>query len=193
MADIKMNTPKGTAVFPSLARPDTKFDELGMYKADLSVPLQEAKDLMGKLTEVFKRHTGKAPNANENTMWYKQTDKDTGEETGNVVFKIRVKNRMTKSGQLWDRKPVLFDAALKPIQVNPWGGTEMIVSMSVYCWNAGGKMGVSLQPQAIQIINLVEGGTSSHGFEATEGFDGSTVAAFEDDVIVPTADDLADF
>ncbi len=193
MADIKMNTPKGTAVFPSLARPDTKFDELGMYKADLSVPLQEAKDLMGKLTEVFKRHTGKAPNANENTMWYKQTDKDTGEETGNVVFKIRVKNRMTKSGQLWDRKPVLFDAALKPIQVNPWGGTEMIVSMSVYAWNAGGKMGVSLQPQAIQIINLVEGGTSSHGFEATEGFDGSTVSAFEDDVIVPTADDLADF
>jgi len=193
MADIKMNTPKGTAVFPSLARPDTKFDELGMYKADLSVPLQEAKDLMGKLSEVFKRHTGKAPNANENTMWYKQTDKDTGEETGNVVFKIRVKNRMTKSGQLWDRKPVLFDAALKPIQVNPWGGTEMIVSMSVYAWNAGGKMGVSLQPQAIQIINLVEGGTSSHGFEATEGFDGSTVSAFEDDVIVPTADDLADF
>ncbi len=193
MADIKMNTPKGTAVFPSLARPDTKFDELGMYKADLSVPLQEAKDLMGKLTEVFKRHTGKVPNANENTMWYKQTDKDTGEETGNVVFKIRVKNRMTKSGQLWDRKPVLFDAALKPIQVNPWGGTEMIVSMSVYAWNAGGKMGVSLQPQAIQIINLVEGGTSSHGFEATEGFDGSTVTAFEDDVIVPTTDDLADF
>jgi len=193
MADIKMNTPKGTAVFPSLARPDTKFDELGMYKADLSVPLQEAKDLMGKLTEVFKRHTGKVPNANENTMWYKQTDKDTGEETGNVVFKIRVKNRMTKSGQLWDRKPVLFDAALKPIQVNPWGGTEMIVSMSVYAWNAGGKMGVSLQPQAIQIINLVEGGTSSHGFEATEGFDGSTVSAFEDDVIVPTTDDLADF
>ena len=193
MADIKMNTPKGTAVFPSLARPDTKFDELGMYKADLSVPLQEAKDLMGKLSEVFKRHTGKAPNANENTMWYKQTDKDTGEETGNVVFKIRVKNRMTKSGQLWDRKPVLFDAALKPIQVNPWGGTEMIVSMSVYAWNAGGKMSVSLQPQAIQIINLVEGGTSSHGFEATEGFDGSTVSAFEDDVIVPTADDLADF
>jgi hypothetical protein len=193
MADIKMNTPKGTAVFPSLARPDTKFDELGMYKADLSVPLQEAKDLMGKLTEVFKRHTGKAPNANENTMWYKQTDKDTGEETGNVVFKIRVKNRMTKSGQLWDRKPVLFDAALKPIQVNPWGGTEMIVSMSVYAWNAGGKMGVSLQPQAIQIINLVEGGTSSHGFEVTEGFDGSTVSAFEDDVIVPTSDDLADF
>jgi hypothetical protein len=54
-------------------------------------------------------------------------------------------------------------------------------------------MGVSLQPQAIQIINLVEGGTSSHGFEVTEGFDGSTVSAFEDDVIVPTSDDLADF
>ena len=193
MADIKMNTPKGTAVFPSLQRPDTKFDELGMYKADLSVPLSEAKGLMDNLGEIFKRHTGKAPNQSDNTMWYKQTDKDTGEETGNVVFKIRVKNRMTKSGQLWDRKPVLFDAALKPIQVNPWGGTEMIVSMSVYAWNAGGKMGVSLQPQAIQIINLVEGGTSSHGFEATEGFDGSTVAAFEDDVIVPTADDLADF
>ena len=79
MADIKLNTPKGTAVFPSLQRPDTKFDELGMYKADLSVPLSEAKGLMDNLGEIFKRHTGKAPNQSENTMWYKQTDKDTGE------------------------------------------------------------------------------------------------------------------
>ncbi len=102
---------------------------------------------------------------------------------------------MTKSGQLWDRKPTLFDAALKPIQVNPWGGTTMVVSMSVYCWNAAGKSGVSLQPVAIQIIDLVEGGSNAaFGLEATDGFDGSTVAAFVDDVIETSATDIdADF
>lgn len=187
MADIKLTTPRGIATFPALARPDTKFDELGQYKADLSVPSMEAKPLMAQLTEIFKRHTGKAPVQAENTMWKLETDSDTGEATGNVIFKIRVKNRMRRDGQMWDRKPKLFDASLKSISVNPWGGTEMVVSMSVYCWDAAGKKGVSLQPIAVQIINLVEGGSAagdSFGFEATDGFDGSTVNPFEDTVIV---------
>lgn len=195
MADIKVNTPTGTAVFPALKNPDTKFDELGQYKADLRLSMEEAKPLMMQLNDIHKRHTGKAANANENTMWYKETDKETGEETGAVVFKIRVKNRMRRDGQKWDRRPALFDASLKPIDVNPWGGTEMRVSMSVYCWDAGGKKGVSLQPQAIQIINLVEGSAASgagFGFEATSGFEMSDAYEAVEE-IAPADDDFGDF
>jgi len=152
----------GRGVYPALKNPDTKFDELGQYKADLSIPSEEAEPLMERLSEVFKSHTGKAPKKAENTMWFFETDHESGEETGNVVFKCRVKNKIRKKdGKLWDRKPKLFDAALKPIDVSPWGGSEYIVNAEIYCWDAGGKKGVSLQPVGVQIIKLIEGGSES--------------------------------
>ena len=163
----------GKAVYPRLAQPDTKFDELGQYKADVSVPLADAEPIMEILSNVFKAHTGKAPKKADNTMWYFETNED-GDETGNVVFKCRVKNKLRKrDGQLWDRKPKLFDAALKPIDVNPFGGSTYIVSAEVYAWEAGAKKGISLQPLGVQVLELVSGSgpsASSMGFKAQEGF-----------------------
>lgn len=172
----------GRAVYPALRTPDTKFDELGQYKADLAIPLSEAEPLMKKLSDIHKAHTGKAPSKSSNTMWYLEEDKETGEETGNVIFKCRVKNRMRRDGQLWDRRPKLFSADLKPVEVNPWGGTVMAVSAEVYEWDAGGKKGVSLQPVGVQIIELVEGGGESAedmGFGKRDGF---TAGDVDDDL-----------
>lgn len=171
----RFTTPKGKAVFPHLGRPDTKFHDLGIYKADILVPVEEAKDLMDKLCAFYKNETGAAANKFDNTMFKLDVDED-GEPTGNVMFKLRVKNRMTKAGDLWDRKPKMFDAQLTPCpQANPYGGTEMAVNFEAYAWNAGGKQGVSLQPVAIQITNLVDGKSGGgdaggFGFEATDGF-----------------------
>ena len=163
----------GKAVYPRLAQPDTKFDELGQYKADVSVPKFEAKQTMEILSEHFKEHTGKTPKKADNTMWYFETNED-GDETGNVVFKCRVKNKLRKrDGKLWDRKPKMFDAALKPVDVNPFGGSTYVVSAEVYAWEAGAKKGVSLQPVGVQIIELVSGSgpsASSMGFKAQEGY-----------------------
>jgi hypothetical protein len=169
---LRLSTPEGTAVFPALQTPDTKFNENGVYKADLAVPLQEAEPLMEKLADIHKSWTGKAPKKSDNTMWYFETDKETGEETGNVVFKLRVKNIIRKrDGKMIDRRPKLFDASLRPIDVNPWGGTRMVVSFDVYEW-AANQRGVSLQPVGVQIINLVQGGASADpeamGFKARD-------------------------
>ena len=163
----------GKAVYPRLAKPDTKFDELGRYKADVAMSKFEATALLEILSKHFKAHTGKAPKKDSNTMWYFETNED-GDETGNVVFKCRVKNKLRKrDGQLWDRKPKLFDAALKPVDVNPFGGSTYIVSAEVYAWEAGAKKGISLQPLGVQIIELVSGSgqsASSMGFKAQEGY-----------------------
>lgn len=184
MPDKRLSTPVGTAVFPALKRPDTKFDELGIYKADLAAPLSEAEGLMAELTAIFKGHTGKAPSKADNTMWYLEEDKESGEPTGNVVFKLRIKNRIGKDGKPWDRRPKQFDARLKPIDVNPWGGTKMIVSFDVYEWNAGGKKGVSLQPVGVQIIDLKAGGggsdPSAMGFAAQDGYVGDDTQSGSD-------------
>lgn len=172
MADVRLSTPVGTAVYPRLKTPDTKFDELGAYKADLSVPLADAEPLIAKLQEIHKAHTGKVAPKASNTMFKMELD-DAGEETGNVIFKISVKNRLTRDGKVWDRRPKLFDAALKPIDVNPWGGTKMIVSFDAYSWVAGAKKGVSLQPVGVQIIELKSGeggGASAMGFSVQDGY-----------------------
>lgn len=163
----------GKAVYPRLSTPDTKFDDLGQYKADISVPMAEAEEVMDILSAAFKAHTGKAPKKSENTMWDFETDEE-GNETGNVIFKCRVKNKLRKrDGQLWDRKPKLFDAALKPIDVNPFGGSTIVVSAEVYGWDTGSKKGVSLQPLGVQVLELVTGSgpsASSMGFKAQEGY-----------------------
>ena len=169
-----MMSPKGIAVYPRLNMPDTKFDELGAYKADIAVPFEEAKPLMDKLQAIWKAHTGKPANATSNTMWAKETDKETGEETGRVVFKMRVKNRLTKKGQVWDRQPKVFDAAGNRVMDIPniGGGSTLKVFFEVYEWNAGGKMGVSLQPMKVQLLDLQEfvGGDDASPFDAEEGF-----------------------
>jgi len=169
-----MMSPKGIAVYPRLNMPDTKFDELGAYKADIAVPFEEAIPLMDKLQAIWKAHTGKPANAISNTMWAKETDKETGEETGRVVFKMRVKNRLTKKGQVWDRQPKVFDAAGNRVMDIPniGGGSTLKVFFEVYEWNAGGKMGVSLQPMKVQLLDLQEfvGGDDASPFDAEEGF-----------------------
>ena len=177
MSDTRISLPLGRAIYPSLKRADTKFHELGIYKCNVSVPLKEATSTMEKLTEIHKRHTGKAPTKAENTMWKMEVDEETGEETGNVVFKCSVKNVRRRDGELWDRRPKQFDAKMNPVDLNPYGGTELYVSASIYEWSAGGKKGVSLQPLAVQIINLVEGGAGSgenFGFQKQDGFEGET-------------------
>lgn len=196
--DPRISIGPGLAVYPALKRPDTKFDENGTYKADISVPLADAKETMDQLQEIHKAHTGKAAKKSDNSMWYIETD-EAGEETGNVVFKCRIKNRISKkTGELWDRRPALFDAALKPVDVNPWGGSTYIVSADVYCWDAGGKMGVSLQPMGVQILDLKEGSgpsASSMGFAAQEGYTGSAdvMDDDQDDQSDDTDDDDGDY
>jgi hypothetical protein len=173
MADTNISLPLGRAIYPSLKIADTKFHELGQYKCNVSVPIKEASGTMDKLTSIFKEHTGKPPIKTDNTMWKMEIDADTGEETGNVIFKCAVKNVQRRDGELWDRRPKQFDAKMNPVNLDPFGGTEMYVSASVYAWSAAGKKGVSLQPMAVQIINLVErsgGNAEGFGFQAQEGF-----------------------
>jgi len=175
MSDTRISLPLGRAIYPSLKRADTKFHELGIYKCNVSVPLKEAASTMEKLTQIHKQHTGKVPSKSDNSMWKMEIDEETGEETGNVIFKCSVKNVQRKNGEMWDRRPKQFDAKMKPVDLDPSGGTELYVSASIYEWVAGGKKGVSLQPLAVQIINLVERGggadAAAFGFGKHDGFE----------------------
>lgn len=181
--------PKGTSVYPALNRPDTKFDELGQYKADFRLSAEEAEPYVKRLSEIWKAHTGKALKKSDNPLFYNELD-DDGDETGNVVFKVRVKNRMTKKGKLWDRKPLLIDSKKGefPEDTAVWGGTVYRVQAEVYEWIAANKKGISLQPVMVQIIELVSGSGKgdTSAFDEEEGFStpeegGGDSGAFDDD------------
>lgn len=175
MADKEIKLPKGTAMWPKLETPDTKFIPLGVYSVDLAVPLEEAGTVMKTLAEEHKMHTGKPPAKADNTMWKMEIDEETGEETGRVIFKCRIKNVQRKDGGIWDRKPVLWDAKGNRIQnVNVGSGSTLRLKCSVYCWTAGAKKGVSLQPVAVQVLDLKSFNKGEDfDFDVEEGFEAS--------------------
>ncbi|WP_349434221.1 hypothetical protein [Pararhizobium sp. A13] len=170
-----MTSARGVAVYPALNRPDTKFDELGQYKADVKLSAEDAAPLISKIQAVAKEHMGKVMPKAKNSC-FEAVLNDEGEETGEVLFKIRVKNKLRKSdGKLWDRRPLIIDAKKNdlPVAVAIWGGTTMRVQFEVYPWNTGAKKGLSLQPIMVQVIDLVTGGGrgDANAFDEEDGYE----------------------
>ncbi|TWH35568.1 MULTISPECIES: hypothetical protein [unclassified Aminobacter] len=173
----------------ALKRPDTKYNEHGTYKANIRVPLAEATAYMEQLQAIAEELIGKKMPKKKNTCWYFELDKETEEETGYVIFKNEVKNRLNKkTGEVWDRRPLLIDADLKPVDVNPWGGSTIVVQSEVYVGkDKDGKKLLQLQPIVVQILELIQGdGTGSRGdmsaFKKHEGgFTGGSKADDEDE------------
>lgn len=186
-------TPIGTASYPFLNRPDTKFKEEGEYHVKLIVPEHEAEDIVEKLTEATDEHMKvvkaelKEKNKNAKIKKLKphyafedEVD-DDGNETGNKiigVFKMRA-HVTPKEGDPWDQKPNLFDAKKQPLAEGSkiGSGTKMRVAyqMIPFYTPASDSAGISLRLQACQIIDLVEYGTGdadSYGFGEEEGFSG---------------------
>lgn len=179
---------RGVAVYPALNTADTKFHDLGMYKADVRVGLDEAKPIMERLGKIHLEWTGKEIKPGKTNLWVLD-ENDQGERTGTVTFRCKVKNIRRKDGQIWDRKPKQYDTQNNVINEQVWGGTEYVVGAEVYCWQAGADKGVSLQPVAVQIIELVgPSGDSDTGFDT---MDGGFVGGFNsetDDVAPASAD-----
>jgi hypothetical protein len=178
----KYNTPVGVARYPHLNKPDTRFDDEGVYKCDVVVPADAAAELIeylegirdAKFDELDKKKQktySKAPVCED------ELD-DAGDETGNVIFKTKL-NAVGKNsdGDTWKNEPKLFDAAGNPIdreQTQVWSGSKLIVAGKVMAYAMGSTktVGVSLKCDGIQIIELVSGGNAtaeSFGFGKVAG------------------------
>lgn len=198
----KFTSMKGTFKWPRLNEPDTKFKPEGEYSVKLIVPQADAKPLLDKLAPLhadavkegkaeFKamdkatlaKMKAKGKDFNVNPFYSDEVDED-GEKTGNVefFFKMTASGTSKKTGKEWSRKPAMFDARGKKIVVNPWGGTVGKVSFEARPYFIKGTLsaGLKLALEAVQIIDLVEGGqrsASAYGFEEEEGYEGSDAPA----------------
>ena len=173
-------------------RPDTKFNDLGVYKANVAVPAEEAAATMQKLQAIAKEELGKALPKGDNMLWKMEID-DNGDETGMVMFKCTVKNIQKKEGELWDRKPVQYDTDLNKVNEVIYGGSELVVACDVRAWEFSGKKGLSLQPTAVQIHKLVgPSGGSDNPFEKADGGFVSDGPSFATDTTPDVVTDVAE-
>lgn len=169
----RMTSPKGIAKYPWLTKPDTKFKEEGEYKVDLVVSKKDAEPLIKSITAARDKFAASEKAKKKAPLPWADDVDDNGKKTGKVVFKFRVK---AKTGD-WDRKPKLFDTKGGRVSdVSVGGGTTMKVSFDLYTWNVASLgAGVTLQPVAVQLIDLVEyqggagGNAEDFGFGEEEG------------------------
>lgn len=145
-------TPKGTAVYPHLNRPDYAFNSDGVFTTKLRVPADQAKTLMDTVRAVAQDEFGKKATSAK-LPW-------AIEDSGEVVFlaKSKFKSKfMDSSGKLIAERQV----------PEIYGGSVLKMAGTLYAWNAGGNYGVSLQLGGIQIVTLAEP-VGSFDFEPEE-------------------------
>ena len=148
---VKAVSPKGKASWPKLFKPDTRFNPEGVYSTGLILEPEDAKEFQDKVQEVFVEEFGQSKLAKASMPW--KTDDD-----GNVVFSFKSK-----------RKPMVVDSKGNAVKEElPVGGGSIIkVATGLNPYNAGGRIGISMYLNAVQIVNLVE--YSGTPFEVEEG------------------------
>ncbi|BCS53327.1 DUF2815 domain-containing protein [Geobacter sp. SVR] len=181
----RFTTPKGTASFCWLKKPDTKFKPDGEYSVCLSIPAAEAAPLIAILEPIFeeayaaqcegfnkKMDDAKGPQKAKMKAkgeikrgdFYTPEYDDNGDETGNLIFRFKMAAQYKKkdSEEVVKMSPQVFDAKgtkLKSIP-NIGGGSQIKVNFSPtgYYTDASHQAGITLRLNAVQIIELVEFG-----------------------------------
>ena len=152
---ITFSTPKRTAVYPYITRADYEYNVEGIFKTKIKMPEVDAAPLMKTITEAANDAFGaKAKSAR---MPFTKL-----EDTKEVEFTTKSKF-----------KPTVVDSTGKiiaPDLVPPiYGGSTIKVAGTVYCYNAGGNIGVSLQLSDVQLVELSKGSDVKVSFGEEQG------------------------
>ena len=204
-----ITTPVGVAIWPKLNEPDTRWKAEGEFtctvrlsKADAAPVLKEIGDFHDKAYSWFCQNQGKNKLKKANNP-YTEVENDSGEKTGEVDFKFKLKHRVeTRRGDTFTQTVALFDSDGTPMQDLIGGGSKLRVRGEMNPWfTASLGFGISLWVKAVQVQELVEptgGGTAAaHGFDVIDGGFTTSGESFEfaDEKKKPavTSDDEEDF
>lgn len=225
MADKRKQNPKfrlrGAFVFPRLGEPDTKFNPAGAYTVRVRVDEETADKLLAQLNPLHaeaasdgKEKYAALPVASRRKLEAKGAGfvlnglrtpvyDDEENETGEWDFNFKmvasgVYAKGPKTGQKWTRKPAVFDAKGKPMDGSKvWGGSEGVVVFEArpYFVSGTGAAGLSLQLEAVQVIDLVTGGqrtAKGYGFEEEEGYEDEDAPASPSKESTDTQEDASE-
>lgn len=188
----KVVSPAGKAIYPRVNQPDTGFDANGTFhtklEMDSDVPvtakflaqidrwheasLEEMREALAtKYPKLSTAGIEKKVKSGDKPYTYVE-DEETGEETNIVRINFKMKHRVPnrkKEGEFYVFTPVFVDstgALIRGPKPLVYGGSTLKVRFTPILWNTE-KLGagVQLRMDAVQIIELVEGGA-----ENAEGF-----------------------
>ena len=175
-------TPKGSAHYLKVIKPDTKFDAVGVYEGHLILHGDEADSFKSvvdsEMAQAMKDHTvdGKKPKKKADPP-YKPFIDENGQEDG-IAFKFKMKAKYeTRKGDVVKQKPIIVDSKGNTITDPEFAignGSVVRIAYKVRNWNVSSVgCGITMSPIAVQVLNLVPYSANSDGFdfEEEEGFE----------------------
>lgn len=173
---------RGTAIWPHLNTPDTKYKDAGEFHTKLRITADQAQPLIdaytvlqeAEMAAVQEAKKGKRAKAADLPI-QPEYDNQTGEATGYYTLRVAMKASgvNNKTGKSWQRQLPIFDSQGKPAADFIKSGSEIVVAFYPAPWsNPKAECGVKLYLVGVQIINLAgSGGASASGlgFGAVEG------------------------
>jgi len=166
-----LTTPKGTAVYPKLTKPDTKFKDLGEWQIKLRVPAADAQPLVDAIDAKCVEYLAALKEKGEKRVAKKAPKPYAAdEESGDIVFSFkRTAAFKEKDGSIKRMSPPrVVDSKNKPVTEAVWSGSVCRVAFAINGWFHTGSAGVRLNFEAVQVLELVTGETFG-GFEEEEG------------------------
>lgn len=150
MSKLTITSPIGTARFPHLNEPDTKFDAEGKYKVDLVITAEEAQAISADIEAA--RPDEFAASEPGNRCVRQVEDKE-----GNPIWILRASTK---------HAPRIVDAAKKLTDVRIGGGSRLRLACNVVPVTVRGTTYISAYLNAVQVVELSEGASS---FDEIEG------------------------
>ena len=171
-------TPKGTAVWPKIDKPDTKFNDDGLYSCKLHVSESDFKAfealIQPQLDAAYAeecRRQGKEKIAMAPSSPLRITDEGDYEIYAKQKAKIHTKTKGTL-----EMSVSVIDSLGKKIEAPKIGsGSTLRMSVEVHTWCSPlNGFGYSLRLRAVQLLDLIEYGGGNFGFGAeADGYVGS--------------------
>jgi hypothetical protein len=176
-----ITTPRGTAIYPHLNTPDTKFKDKGEYHVRLSIPAKNAEALIDQIDKAHAASQVKAKEENPKEKRIKEGPlpyETHPEDDNQVIFRFKMNASFVKNDEVVTMRPRIFDAKGNLLEKPPriGGGSELKVSFEFFDYYTKiAGAGVTLRLKAVQLLKLVEysggGSAESFGFEEEEGFE----------------------
>lgn len=211
MADVKKRpihiTPAGTALYPKLGEPDTKFKAEGTYSVKLRLNGADADELIAicdaATEEAYTDAIAEAKNERDKKKIkradpsYTPEEDEDGNETGCMLFNFKMvaSGISKKDNKPWTRVCPVFDAKRKPIDPKKIKiGSGSIVKVAYDAmpfYTAALGAGCSLRLEAVQVLELHEWGNkdaASFGFGEEDGYDTVETTAGDDGTFAASED-----
>jgi len=161
---------KGTAKYCHLNEPNKRFDpEFGTYSCDLVIDKDQADMLKSTIRPLYEEELKTVQEQNAGKK-IEQKEFPIKEEDGAFVVKSKLKaGGRRKDGSVYTLSIALFDSKGQPLpeDVKVWGGSKVNMAFRPRFWYTPmAGFGVSFELQAVQVIELQNGGVSGVAADA---------------------------